>query len=238
MYQLQINEHSLTYTITYQKRKTIQFKLATTTHLEVIAPNKTTTAAIENLLHTKSKWILTQISRLKNIAENPVNKSLATGAQILYLGQPHTLAITRTLQANLVITLQEHQIAIQLPSTYRFTDVQPFLRKWYIESAARILSYKTSLWANRIEVNPEQIYIKDQKTRWGSCSSCGNIHYNWRIIMAPPEVVDYLVIHELCHLRVPNHSVKFWQEVGRFTPQFKQHRKWLRVNGALLGGIL
>ena len=82
-----------------------------------------------------------------------------------------------------------------------------------------------------------RVSIRAQKTRWGSCSSRGGISLNWRLIMAPPPVIDYLVIHELCHLRQPNHSPAYWREVARWCPDFRLHRQWLRQHGALLGKI-
>ena len=76
-----------------------------------------------------------------------------------------------------------------------------------------------------------KISIRDQKTRWGSCSSEGNLSFNWRLILAPPDVLDYVVIHELCHRKEMNHSKEFWALVESLMPEYKERRKWLRENG-------
>lgn len=89
-------------------------------------------------------------------------------------------------------------------------------------------------WAPQIGARYGRVSIKDQKTRWGSCSQKGNLNFNWRLIHAPEAVRDYVVIHELCHLTQMNHSQKFWQEVSRFCPDYKSHRQWLRENGRTL----
>ena len=73
-----------------------------------------------------------------------------------------------------------------------------------------------------------RVCIKDQRTLWGSCSTQGNLNFNWRVVMAPPDVLDYLVIHELAHLREMNHSRSFWREVSSFCPEYQSHRRWLR----------
>jgi predicted metal-dependent hydrolase len=112
------------------------------------------------------------------------------------------------------------------------------LRRWYIENATHHFAEKTTFWAGRIAVQPAKISIRDQKTRWGSCSSRGNINFNWRIVMAPPEIMDYLVIHELCHMRIPNHSSLYWQLVEQFMPEYRQRRDWLKHNSRLLTRIL
>lgn len=232
--------HQLTYHVAYQKnRKTLQLKILSSTHLEIIAPNNLPKASIEKVLYKKCNWIVKQITHLKVMKENPINKSIVHGATVLYLGQPYTLVFTDSLSIKPTIHLEDHQIVISLTNTPEAARmVEPILKQWYVENACSILSEKTTLWATQIHVQPQRITIKEQKTRWGSCSSKGNINYNWRIVMAPPEVIDYLVIHELCHLLVPNHSALFWQAVSTFSPNCKTHRTWLQTNGPLLMGML
>ncbi len=77
----------------------------------------------------------------------------------------------------------------------------------------------------------QRIVIKDQKTRWGSCSSLHNINYNWKLILMPTEILDYVVVHELAHLKEMNHSPRFWSEVEKILPSYKESRAWLRENG-------
>lgn len=234
--------HQLTYHIIYQKkRKTVQLKILSSTHLEITAPNKFPQASVEQILHKKCNWIIKKIQHLATIAANPLNKSIIHGATILYLGQPYTLVFTNTQDAKPTIYLEDHQIIINSPLITMEQNpswAETLLKQWYWDRASTLLSAKTSHWAGKINVKPQRITIKEQKTRWGSCSSTGNINYNWRIIMAPPDVIDYLVIHELCHLRVPNHSATFWQEVGKSSPCFKQHRTWLKDNSRILMDIL
>ena len=239
---IMLKNYQLTYHVIYQKnRKTIQFKVLTSTHLEITVPNHFPNASIEKILHEKCNWIVKQISHLSATMANPINKSITHGATVLYLGTPHTLVFTNNHNTQPTINLKDKQIIIDIPlmNTAQTTLlVESLLKQWYLDSASNILSARTALWAAEINVQPKRITIKDQKTRWGSCSSKANINYNWRIVMAPVEVIDYLVIHELCHLRVPNHSALFWQEVSEFSPNFKNHRNWLQTNGTILMGIL
>jgi len=232
--------YQLTYHVIYQKnRKTIQVKILTSSHLQITAPNKFPNATIEKILHEKSNWIVKQILHLSNTMANPINKSITHGATVLYLGEPHILVFTTNHDSRPTVDLQDDQIIIDMPPTAQtIVLAESLLKQWYLTNAHKILFEKTSLWATKIMVQPQHITLKDQKTRWGSCSSRGNLNYNWRIVMAPPEVIDYLVIHELCHLRVPNHSSLFWQEVLKFSPDFKRHRTWLQTNSTLLMGIL
>lgn len=239
---IDLANHQLTYHVTYQKkRKSVQLKIYSSTHLEITAPANFPQASIEKILQEKCSWIVKKISHLKSVATNPINKIITHGAQILYLGESHTLVFSTEENSKPRIYAQDHQIFIHTPLlsvTQTVSLIELLLKQWYWQNAQRQLSNQTDLWSTKIAVQPKRITIKEQKTRWGSCSSKGNLNYNWRIIMAPPEVLDYLVIHELCHLRIPNHSPLFWQEVARFSPKFKQHRAWLKDNGAILMNIL
>ncbi|MDG6933817.1 MAG: M48 family metallopeptidase [Nitrososphaerota archaeon] len=116
----------------------------------------------------------------------------------------------------------------------RIRDAAPLLYEWTRKKAS--LSIRQSVWRNSrsMGVQPGRISIRDQQSRWGSCSHYGNLNFNFRIGMAPPEVMEYVVIHELVHTKIKNHSKAFWSEVGRFCPNYKERQKWLRYNARLL----
>ena len=91
---------------------------------------------------------------------------------------------------------------------------------------------KTERYAKQIGVSPAAVSVRNFKSRWGSCDKKGQVVFNWNIIKAPHSVVDYVVVHELCHLIHPNHSKEFWQVVGRFDSNYLEHRQWLKITGA------
>ena len=93
------------------------------------------------------------------------------------------------------------------------------------------LKEKTKRYASILGVNPQSVDLKEYKARWGSCSSSGDVTYNWRIIIAPHHIVDYIVVHELCHLLEHNHGPKYWKLVQSVVPNYREHREWLKVNG-------
>lgn len=104
----------------------------------------------------------------------------------------------------------------------------------YRQAAKEYFPARVSYYEKIIGVTHNVIHIRDQKTRWGSCSSKGNLNFNWRLMLAPPRVLDYVVVHELCHRKEMNHSKAFWNAVETVLPDYKELRKWLRDNGNTL----
>ena len=104
-------------------------------------------------------------------------------------------------------------------------------KKYYRNLAREVLGARTGYYARKMGVTYGRISIREQKTRWGSCSSEKNLNFNWKLILAPPEVLDYVVVHELCHLKEMNHSKAFWEEVGKVMPEYETHKLWLKENG-------
>ncbi len=106
--------------------------------------------------------------------------------------------------------------------------------KWAVRDFESRLEERLKHFCNIIGVTYGAVRIKSQKTRWGSCSSKGNLNFNWRLVLAPDWVMDYVVVHELCHLKHLNHSKDFWLTVGSYMPEYKTAVKWLKQNGAVM----
>ena len=108
------------------------------------------------------------------------------------------------------------------------------LVKRYREAAKEYIPKRAAYYREQTGGTYERISIREQKTRWGSCSSRGTLSFNWRLMLAPPRVLDYVVVHELCHLKHMNHSKAFWNAVEEVIPDYRECRKWLRENGMKL----
>ncbi|HJC47064.1 MAG TPA: M48 family metallopeptidase [Candidatus Lachnoclostridium pullistercoris] len=113
-------------------------------------------------------------------------------------------------------------------------EKDPALEARYRELARAVISQRAAYFAAKMGVTFGRISIRAQKTRWGSCSSRGNLNFNWKLILMPPEILDYVVVHELAHRKQMNHSKLFWAEVERVLPDYRERRRWLKENG---GGV-
>lgn len=238
MYTITLLDYSFTYSIIYRKnRKSLQLKFVNPNCLQVTVPLGYSTSSVEKILYEKKDWILKQSIRLSTLASSTLNQSLLSGSKVLFMGDPYSLVWKSTETPQVQLQASNKKIILSLSEcsdARKHLQACHLLKEWYLNAAKEILWSRTFHWATKMKVEPKGIILKDQKSRWGSCSSIGNVNYNWRIIMAPPKTIDYLIIHELSHLRFLNHSKDFWMEVEHFCPNYKESRNWLKINGSLL----
>ncbi|WP_373212001.1 M48 family metallopeptidase [Ruminococcus sp. 5_1_39BFAA] len=129
------------------------------------------------------------------------------------------------IQKNLEKIQNQQQEKTQLPKLSQEERIR--LQK----AAGEVFLQRSRYFAELLNVHFNRITIREQKTRWGSCSSNRNLNFNWKLMLAPPEILDYVVVHELCHLKEMNHSPAFWHEVEQILPDYAQRKKWLKDNG-------
>jgi len=235
MKEINIDGNKITYTLTKSKRKSIAITIKPDLSISVKAPNYAAQKEIEAFLTQKSKWILKAIDRFSQ--REPIRIiSIITGTELLLLGKTYTLFVNDIYLKKSNIIINEHKAEIALytaPNTSEKAK-RAVIESWYRAYTKKIITERAKYYAELLSVSFGDIRIKDQKNIWGSCSSKGNLNFNWRIIMAPKEVLDYLVVHELCHLRFMNHSSDFWQCVAGILPDYKNTRKWLKTNTDML----
>jgi predicted metal-dependent hydrolase len=209
------------------KRRTIAIIIERDGSLTVRAPKRAALQDIEQFIHEKTSWILRTRQRLQSVMEIP-KKKFVDGEKFLFLGNEYELKLTKPQRPAL-----KFNDGFTLGSTSQKRAATLFTT-WYKEQALLVFSARVNHYASLHGFTPQQVKVTSAKTRWGSCSSNGNLNFTWRLVMAPLEVIDYVVIHELAHLKVKDHSSKFWRLVESIDPQYKSKRKWLRLNGEKL----
>lgn len=153
-----------------------------------------------------------------------------TENKILFLGKEYALIRIIDAAASPSVKFFADRFYITIPDNATGALLL-LLEQWYRGQARNIITGRVEHFGSKLNLSYNRIFIKGQKTRWGSCSSLKNLNFNWRLVMAPVEVIDYIVIHELSHLAEMNHSRKFWQLVENHCPNHREHRKWLREYG-------
>jgi len=209
------------------KRRTIALIVERDGSLTVRAPRRVTIQDIEQFIHEKTDWILRSREKIKAIVEIP-KKQYVDGEHFLFLGQDHELRLVPPQR-----TALQFDGGFTLSTSARERGEQAFI-KWYKTQALTVFTERVKHYAALHGLMPKQVKVNSAKTRWGSCSADGTINFTWRLVMAPLDVIDYVVLHELAHLKIKNHSPRFWKLVESLCPDFKRHRKWLREHGEKL----
>jgi len=209
------------------KRRTIALIIERDGSLTVRAPMRAPHAAIETFVQQKTDWITRTREKMKSV-QPILGKQYIDGEKFLLLGSSFDLKL---------VGLQKHSLHFNSGFTLRSaaqTKGEQVFTRWYKERALEIISERVKQYSQQYNFTPKQVKISSAKTRWGSCSSSGTLNFTWRLVMAPLDVIDYVVVHELVHLRVKDHSSKFWKAVEAIYPEYKKQRKWLRENGERL----
>jgi len=240
MNKIKLKDQKYEFKIIRSSRKTIGIIINADRELIVRSPNKTSIKKLKSLLKEKEDWILKKFEKMAEIKAPPADKDFINGDTLLYLGREYELKIKAELSLKeMEVKLGENEIIIKYPvelknKKKRKRKIREFLINWYRSQAKVTINKLINLHKNKLNVEPNNIVIKKQKKRWGSCSSKHNLNFNWKIIMAPLSVIEYLVVHELVHLIHPNHSKDFWETLALLIPDYKDKKEWLRINGRRL----
>lgn len=199
----------------------------------ISVPKLLSDARIKDLLVKKSTWIK---KKLIDHAQIPMPKprEYVNGESFQYLGKNYRLKVVQGSEAG--VKLNRGYIEVTTKKSAKVTDkvIREQLINWYMDLAIVRFKEKTFKYAKQLGVIPNSITVRDYKSRWGSCSVKGDISFNWRIILAPQHIVDYVVVHELSHMIQHNHSLKYWKLVEKVMPNHQEYKEWLKVNGASL----
>ena len=215
------------FTLIRSRRKTIAIIVDLNGNVTVRAPLRVPLQQIYDFVHSKEGWIRTKQERIRSIPNDPPI-TFQTGEEFLFLGQRYPLEIKGNVKAPLILNRQ-----FELSSTHLSKALTVFTR-WYCQQAIRVFSERASYYASQTGLRYKRIRISSARTRWGSCSSRGTLSFTWRLVMAPMTIIDYVVVHELVHTQVRNHSRLFWEQVQTILPDYKNRIRWLKENGVFL----
>jgi len=220
----------LEYTLIRSKRRTVALVVQPDASLLVRAPLRLPERQIREWLESKQDWIAQKQAEARAAQHSaPPPKRFASGEKFAYLGQFYPLEIVE--RARPALALEDGHF--RLARAAQAHGVQVF-EKWYRAQAAKVLPERVQAHLPLFALfgyRPSKVRISGARTRWGSCSSSGTLSFTWRLMASPPEVIDYVVLHELAHLRIKNHSKQFWGLVKSLMPDYAKRRAWLKANG-------
>jgi predicted metal-dependent hydrolase len=207
--------------------------------VELVTPEGVGHSQAEKFLRLHGDWVLAQLERVEKLEckRRPPNAAMANipSGMTFIEGKPVRLDFRKDPKLKTKPRVEELPgcLRISTPKGGR-EGAEAALESFLKKKAARLVISRVTVKAGEMGLNPGQVSIRSQKTRWGSCSSKGTLSFNWRLVIVPPDVLDYVVIHELIHIGEHNHSRRFWEKVALIDPAYKNHRSWLKENQSYL----
>lgn len=213
------------------KRRSVGLEITGEAVLVVRAPLHISRRSIEEIVVKKKNWIERKIKKIKERNSRLTLKSYKSGEKFYYLGRQYPLIITNITSEN-----SQNPIVFDgkfvLDKKYQNRAREVFIA-FYKKKTLKVIKMRAAFYAGKYGLKYSRIRITRAEKRWGSCSSKGSLNFSYRLIMTPLEIVDYVVVHELAHLKYHDHSGKFWREVEKMLPEYRNRRAWLKKNGFL-----
>lgn len=229
-------EGRIEYELVRTGRRDMEIQVLSGGNVRLFAPARASLRAADGFVRAHAGWIESARAAMREYARaHEKAHPMRDGASILLEGRPLTLRVTCPppgAREGVEFTRDEARVYARDAAP---DSVRALLGKALAERARARIGERLDHYVPLVGRAPGRVSIRDQKTRWGSCSSAHNVNFNWKLIMAPPEALDYVVIHELCHLYEFNHSDRFWARVARYQSDWAVWKKWLKDNGRLLG---
>jgi len=239
---IQFRNKQINYEIVHSSRKKTVAIYVGPTVVTVRAPKRLSGEKIRSLVQKKARWIFDRQEQIKHERGLHPPKEFISGESFPYLGRQYRLKVIQSgnelyNSCHLTNGRLEVKIGTRLKGNEAKEAVREALIAWYKERVKSKVIERLPHLTRQLGRWPAAVQIKEQKCRWGSCSRNGVLRLNWKIIMAPVSVMDYLIVHELCHLIHPNHSVAYWEEVEAVLPDYKKMRDWLRIHNFIMSSF-
>lgn len=201
----------------------------------ILAPRRVPDREILELMVKRTEWIRSALAKQAE-SQQIAKRKFVDDDRFLFLGKEYPLRVIDGPRAK--AELEEGVFIVHARRAHtqerRARSVRAAFLRWYKEEAEVFITDRTNHYAAQMGAAPGRILFRDYKSMWGKCTSQGEITYNWKLVMAPPRIVDYVIVHELAHLQHLNHSRDFWDCVDRIIPDYKLRRKWLKDHGETL----
>ena len=221
----------ITFNLIYRKRKTMSIEVETTGEVTVIVPVGTATEDVIEKVKSRAGWIVSKQYESKFINDTKIEREAVSGESYMYLGRNYSLDIRVDENIdNISVKLFQGKFVV---NTYTKDEdlIKKAMENWYREKTLAKVKERVSYYSSYFNDEVTTVKVKEQKKRWASCTSKNELLFNWRCVMAPVFVLDYIVVHEMCHMEYKNHSKDFWNRVYAVMPDYEVRKLWIRNNG-------
>lgn len=221
---------TIRFDIKYKNRTSIGISIDGYGNIVVLAPKKTSDERVIQVLEINWDQIQTKLNEMQKRMNGPLEKVYENNESFLYLGNTYPIQIVQD------VTIMKERVEFDEETLFIYVQhhdkekIKQLLRRYYYQRSKALVEERVSFYQSNFKTKPRSIRITDSKTNWGTCDSNFQLTFNWRLAMAPLEVIDYVVVHEMCHMVHLNHDRSFWRLVGKLMPDYKEKENWLAMS--------
>ncbi len=224
----------INYAVVRSRRATADIVIERDGRVLVRAPQTIASERIEDIVKAKEYWIYKNLAEWRDLNATRVLREYRNGEGFLYLGRSYRLLLVSDQEEALLLKGGRFCLRRDLVDRGEATVAKTAFRGYYVLRGRERMSQRVHYYALKVGVTPKGIDVRELGHRWASCSPSGNLAFHWKCMMAPPTIIDYIVVHELCHIHQRDHTDAFWNEVDKVMPNYMERKEWLRRNGAAM----
>lgn len=225
-------EQTIDYKVIRSNRKTADIIVERDGSVLVRAPETLSDRKIYDIIESKRYWIYKTLAAWRDLNASRVFREYRNGEGFLYLGRSYRLLLVFDQEEPLLLKNGRFCLRREIIETGDVEAARAAFRDYYTDRGRERIKQRVEYYAPKVGVSPRSVDMRDLGHRWGTCSPNGNLAFHWKCMMAPQTIIDYIVVHELCHFHQPDHTNAFWNEVDKVMPTYKERKEWLRKNGA------
>jgi predicted metal-dependent hydrolase len=222
----------LAYEVLRSRRSTADIVIERDGRVLVRVPKSIPNERIEDIVEAKRYWIYKNLAEWRDLNATRVLREYRNGEGFLYLGRSYRLLLVADQEEPLLLKDGRFCLRRDLVDRGEIAAARKAFRDYYVARGLDRITKRVKYYAPKVGVNPRNIDVRDLGNRWASCSPKGNVAFHWKCMMAPPTIIDYIALHELCHFRHLDHTEAFWNEVDKVMPAYRERKEWLRKQGA------
>jgi predicted metal-dependent hydrolase len=222
------------YSVQRSGRKTADIVIERDGRVLVRAPHPVPRERIEEIVDAKRYWIYKNLAEWRDLNATKVVREYRNGEGFLYLGRSYRLLLVADQEEPLSLKGGRFCLRREVVDLGEIPAAQAAFRDYYVRRGLERITQRVQYYAPKVGVIPRRIGVRELGHRWASCSPKGNVAFHWKCMMAPPTIIDYIVVHELCHFHHLDHTDAFWNEVDKVMPAYRERKEWLKKNGAAM----
>lgn len=224
----------ISYEVVRSRRATADIVIERDGRVLVRAPQSVPDERIEDMVEAKRYWIYKNLAEWRDLNATRVLREYRNGEGFLYLGRSYRLLLVADQGEPLLLNGGRFCLRRELVDRGAIEAARAAFRDYYIVRGTERIIQRVNYYAPKVGAVPRAISVRELGHRWASCSPSGNLAFHWKCMMAPPTIIDYIVVHELCHFHHLDHTDAFWNEVDKVLPSYRERKEWLKKNGAAM----